>query len=584
MSTRAPTNAPRILAVVGGGVVLAGLYALAAQSRYPGGGDAPYHILTARSWFGGGGFIPGDPTQTKYPPAWSLALGAAGLFMGNSYAALARFTAALFPVLLFATWLFVRRHSGVMRANWITVAVALSPACFDAATRGARSEVLFTAASMAFLAWHARASTSDRRGASAFFAGVVLMVATVMLRTIGVALLLAVIATIVHVAIFERPRLRALAATSTAPVLFAAAALFAWKLLSRSSAVERYPGERMNLYGSQFRLIDPHRPSLGVADNVDVLARIPGNLKSLIGHSAEMLTNIQWISPVWTSPVVMGLLVVLVAGVISELRRPAPLPAYYLLGYVGILTIWPFDEGQRFLVPIAPLLFLFAASGMAFLSRVAHSRTSLVTRCVIGIAVAELAALAVQIARDPVLSRQGVFALFVWLVVLVIAIIGRRHLAAIWTMATRARLTRFAYRTEFIVLGFSGIYALAVASWKADKGIGNGFQVASRWIAEHTGTDAVVMAQRHLDFALTTGRRCVVFPVIGDPVRLVTALQRTGTRYLVVYDTPIELAYYVPLERDRFSRIQNALNGALRLRVHDQDVSVYELPPPDSLP
>lgn len=62
----------------------------------------------------------------------------------------------------------------------------------------------------------------------------------------------------------------------------------------------------------------------------------------------------------------------------------------------------------------------------------------------------------------------------------------------------------------------------------------------------------LVMAPRNLDFELTAGRRSIVFPAMGDPVRLLTALTRTGTRYLVVYDTPIELAYYFPIERDRW--------------------------------
>ena len=62
----------RVAGVVAVGLILASLYALAAQARYPGGGDAPYHILTARTWFSGGHFIPGDPTQTKFPPGWSL--------------------------------------------------------------------------------------------------------------------------------------------------------------------------------------------------------------------------------------------------------------------------------------------------------------------------------------------------------------------------------------------------------------------------------------------------------------------------------------------------------------------------------
>ena len=569
----------RVAGVVAVGLILASLYALAAQARYPGGGDAPYHILTARTWFSGGHFIPGDPTQTKFPPGWSLMLGAVGLLVGNGYAPLARFTASLFPLALFAAWIFIRRYAGQTRASWITLAVALSPACFDAATRGARSEALFMVASMAFLAWHAGNALNAQLSPRRIAIGSALLVATVMLRTIGVAMLVAASATVVHVALFERRRLRVVAVSMAAPLLASTAALGVWNLLARASPTELYPGERMNLYSSQFQLIDPHRPALGVARFADILERIPRNLRMLSAHAAELLTNIPWISPSWVSPVVIAILAVLLAGVIRELRRPLPLPAYYLLAYVAILSVWPFDEGQRFLVPIAPLLFLFAASGLGYLAHLVDMRGPLARRGCLAVALVEIAALVRHMTVSQAgLGRQAAFSLVAWSMLLAMAISGGADLKKAVGFVSHSRTIRMLCGSAFAALGAFGIYAIAVTSWTLDHGIGNGFQLTSKWIVEHTSPDAVVMAQRHLDFQMTTGRPGVVFPVTGDVTRLVTALARTRARYLVVYDTPIGLAYYFPVERDRFIRIQSALNGRLTLRAREQDVTVYEVP------
>jgi hypothetical protein len=318
-------------------LAMSAAYAALVQSRYPGasGGDAPYYILSARAWAGGGGFHPSDPTQTKFPPGWSLALMLGGALFGNGYTSLARFTAALFPLVIAAAWWFGRRRHGSTMAACIAGALVLSPACFETATRGTRSEVLYTAATIGFLAWSETIIDRTRLGRLDWGVGAALLAATVLFRSIGIAMVLAVVVTAVHVTLANRARGVRYVRRLAAPVAASIGALGVWKLISHARVPERYPGEFMSLYSSQFWLIDPHRPTVGAATITDVLARIPGNLRVLASHSAELLANLGWISPSWTSPLVVAVMALVIAGLVRELRREMPLVAWYVLGYVG---------------------------------------------------------------------------------------------------------------------------------------------------------------------------------------------------------------------------------------------------------
>ena len=565
--------------VVLGAVALALCYAAVAQTHYPGGSDAPYHILTARAWFGGHGFNPADPTQTKYPPGWPLVLGAVGTVIGGTYSHFARFTAALFPLVLAATWLFVRRRSGSALAAGITAAVAFSPACFIAATRGVRTEVLFTAAALGFLAWGERAFAERRISVVRVLTGTILLVGAILLRTIGIALLLATAATIAHLLVFDRPRARRVGARAAIPACAAALALATWQRMHGAAPAERYVGEKMNLYDNQFLLIDPHRPTLGVASIIDILARVPGNLRMIAAHASEMLTNLDWISPVWTSPLLVAVFVLLVVGMVRELRRAVPLPAYYLLAYVGILSVWPFDEGQRFLVPIFPLLTLLAFSGSRDVVRFFRVHGSLTGRMVAAVSALEVGALLQQWFSEPAeFGRQSSAAIACWFVALAVSAYYSRS-PGDPAHSVKPRPVGIVCLSFVAAIGIVQIGAAVRSNWRSDRE-SSGFDLASDWIRRNTDSSAVVMAQFQPDFELTTGRRGAVFPVTSNRAVLLRAVRGTGARYLVVYDAIPEDAYYFPLETDRLAMINTASRNRVVLRLRHNEVSVYELPSP----
>ncbi len=566
--------AARTAATIIAAVLFGTACALVAQSHYPGGGDAPYHILSARAWTRGAGFDAASPMQTKYPPGWTLTLAAASLMFGDSYASLARFTAALFPLVVIAAWMFTRRRAGSAAATWVAIGIVLSPACFDAAVRGARSEVLFTAVTIAFLGW-AEPDPSRRRTSAVSIAwGGLLLVTAVSVRSIGVALALAVIVSAAHLALTRSAMLGPFMRRTLVPVAASFIAIGAWKLLTRVPLAESYPGELMNMYGSQFRLIDPHRPGLGSAGVVDILARVPRNLRVLSAHAAEILTNLAWISPSWTSPLVVVALMILALGLVREVRRGSPLPVYYTLGYCRILALWPFDEGRRFLVPVFPLLLLFARSGVLLLADLSRVRSRWVAGVGGATALIEMATLLIRGNS----GRQAAASFIFWGVVLLVAIRHQRRFRTGRGGVARQRTIAIPHGILFCALGAWSVISGIGSNLAGNRSRARGYEEVGDWLSRNSAPTDLVMAQRHLDFELTADRRGAVFPVTADRNVLATALRATHTRFVVVYDASPGEAYYFPLEADRLALMESTIHRRFERRFQSGRVSVYEVP------
>ncbi len=68
-----------------------------------------------------------------------------------------------------------------------------------------------------------------------------------------------------------------------------------------------------------------------------------------------------WLDVLWFSPLVLIPAFLLIVGLGSSFRRGRSPPlGWYVLAYLGLYSLWPFDEGARFMLPIFPLMFLFA--------------------------------------------------------------------------------------------------------------------------------------------------------------------------------------------------------------------------------
>ena len=284
-----------------------------------------------------------------------------------------------------------------------------------------------------------------------------------------------------------------------------------------------------------------------------------------------MLSGQAWLQPAWTSPLILAALLLVACGVIQELRRPQPLAGWYVLAYGALITLWPFDEGGRFLVPIAPLVFLFAIVGAR--SAFDWIRFKKAPQVAIGMAISGAVLVLLQIQDIPPhwrsASRQTIASV---LVTMLFAGAG----AVVWLSP---RAYRLAFRTpsvpRWILASWVLLYASfctpalveAIASNRSDAS-GNqrksAVGVAAKWIIANTTRDDVVMAEDLASIHFLTGRQVAQLPETDNPVVLRRALHMMGPGYVLINDA-LPNPYVLPTDPERFSVMQSLREGSFTL-------------------
>jgi hypothetical protein len=320
------------------------------------GGDNAAYVSLAHSLTEEGAYrelwTAGEPPHSKYPPVFPLLLGLPLLLGVKGWVGL-----KMVPVLctLLAgvfTFLWVREREGVAPAAGVALLVALSDGVLDY-SRWILSDPTFLALTVAGL-WALERARGRRTGSAAPTAPregwVVLGLAFVLMayftRSAGIPL---VVAALLWLALERQWR----AGGAFLAVFGILAALWWWR--------GRIPGE--GAYASEFLLLDPYQPELGRVGVGDMLGRmgenavayvtrlipegvvgLEGPLLGVLGIGLVLLALVGWLRALWKD------------------RGPAEL---FLPLYFGLLLLWPVVwSGDRFALPLLPLLFFYAATAL----------------------------------------------------------------------------------------------------------------------------------------------------------------------------------------------------------------------------
>jgi 4-amino-4-deoxy-L-arabinose transferase-like glycosyltransferase len=328
--------------------VAAGLVAGAFNPAPHTGGDNAAYLTLAYSLLQDGRytelFDPAGLPHTKYPPVFPallallMALGFRTWVAFKSVAAVATVAAAAF------TYLWAERRLGPSWAAGVALLLAGSSAVVYY-SHWILSDPLFLALTMMSL-W--ALDRGDEEGAPPgwLVLGVVGAALAYFTRSAGLPLVVAVLAWLAI-----RRRWRPLAAAAAGMGL----PMALWMLRARGAG----QGE----YVSEFWLVDPYDPSLGRVGLGGLVGRVGDNLVGYVGtHLPAGMVGSQ-------GAVVTLLGVVLVLGALAgwalRLRaRPGPAEIFLPL-YAGLILLWPVVwSGDRFVLPLYPLLFLYAAGAL----------------------------------------------------------------------------------------------------------------------------------------------------------------------------------------------------------------------------
>lgn len=373
-SASSPTPSPspseetprRVWILLGAVVFVATAFVAGAftPSPHTGGDNAAYLTLGYSLLHGSYAelFDPAHLPHTKYPPVFPALLAVLMAVGVRTWAAFKTVAAVSTVAAVAFTYLWAQRRLGAVWAAGVALLVAASSAVVYY-SHWILSDPTFLAFTLLAL-WaleradrggettgeeagdQAAKGSADRAGTRWLALGVVAAGLAYFTRSAGLPLVVALLAWLAL-----RKRWRALAASAAGlgvPMLL-------WMLRARGAG----QGE----YVSEFWLVNPYDPSLGRVGVGGLVGRVFENLGGYLGsHIPGGIVGSQ-------GPMagVLGvvLAVAAVAGwVVALRRRPGPAELFFPL-YAGLILLWPAVwSGDRFALPLYPLLFLYAAGGI----------------------------------------------------------------------------------------------------------------------------------------------------------------------------------------------------------------------------
>jgi len=327
------------------------LLALAAFDPTPHtGGDNAAYVALARSILEHGRYIelwdPATPPHILYPPGFPALLALAMLLGLKPWVGLKLLIVATSTAAVAFSYLWLERQWGRRTAIGIGILLAASPAIVDM-SHWVLSDVPFWLLTMVALWGFARLEAGMRGGAAIGIAATVFAYFT---RSAGLPLVLAAATWLA-----QGRRWRTLAALAAAFLPLATL----WWLRGR--------GVEGAAYVEYFWLTDPYRPELGRIGLPELVSRMWANNSRytlvhlpmlLVGNGRGMYGALG-----------VGVALLALAGWGSRLRRPG-LPELFLPLYIGLLYVWPAVwAGERFLLPVLPLVLAYGAHALAAVAR-----------------------------------------------------------------------------------------------------------------------------------------------------------------------------------------------------------------------
>jgi hypothetical protein len=351
--------------VVGASAVL---YACLLVPHWQPTWDSATYITLARSLVAGDGYTYMGYDHTKYPPGFPLLLSPIVALFGTNFLLMRALVAGCAVASLAVAYVLIRRAAGPWVAAAAAAMTAGSYALLFEATR-ILSDVPYMLVSLVALLAVER--LREGRSWRLLVAVAALCVTAYLVRIVGFAVAIAAAISL----ILDRPRLPWREAARAAGIVLGAVAVVAAVWMGRNAAVtNELPATLREALSYEAELVaaDPNMPFTDTVTWPTLRARLGRNLRYYAQLTALLLTSKRSNAP-W-------LALVVVAGSLLVAIRRSTAVEWYFGGYMAIYILWPAHQGERFLVPVLPLIFYYAvaalAVGTAAVARVARGTAS----------------------------------------------------------------------------------------------------------------------------------------------------------------------------------------------------------------
>jgi len=308
--------------------------------------------------------------ETMLPPGFPALLALLQLAVGESHLRLVRAMVIATTLAFFVAYLLLRRTLGRRVAAVICLILASSPGFFRFASTTVFSDMPYFLASMsALLVAEQLESARDISGQTRrFWLAAILISASLLIRTSGIALVIGLVAWIA--ATFCTSRTGGIARLKTFGGLVVCGLLvqMAWTTWATPRKFDEWPvGGYPKPYLAQLTVKNGNEPELGSASLTDIPGRIVRNATdraAAVDYLTTGKTGSRLITPRWFLPWIFGPIVLIVLGLVRSVRRGGgTLADWYFIVHEGIYLLWPWDFEIRFFLPVAPLACFYAWRG-----------------------------------------------------------------------------------------------------------------------------------------------------------------------------------------------------------------------------
>ena len=534
--------------------------------------------------------------MTQLPPGLPHLLAWLSLAIGSSYTTMIRVMTVFTTSALIASYWLLRSEQDRRLAAITCLLLGSAPGLFAFSTTMVFADMPYFFASTLILCLAiSRDKASDsRQHILTWILGAVLLAGTVLLRSAAIALLgglccwMAV--SFLKEPVAGRRRLKLFLIPVIAG-LAAAAGWMSWAVRHQSQEWS-IPGYQEN-YVAQLRLKNANEPELGLATWKDIIVRPISTADDTAAAMLGLFVH-KAMAPAWYSPGTLIPLMLVLLGLVHSFRRTGgSLLEWYFVCYQMMFLFWPWDFELRFLLPVAPLAFLYAYRGAHLLWRQARVEPRVVGACSLAFAVVcGLSSINWGKYVSHPSMRSCVAAWFLVAAISVVLLVsGQRRTQKLAVLLAHqlslgGRSVTIGGLVAALLIGLTCLTGIAsqlrlgIANLNTDLSnddFNNGQIKAAQWIQAHSTPSSVVMARRDDVVYHYSQRRVIWFPPSRDAVTLIDGIRRHHVEYIVVQygsDT-----YWRPPAQECFEILSKAYPGWFRLAYAGPNISVFEVSP-----
>jgi len=314
--------------------------------------DSAIYISLARAMVNGEGYTYMGYPHTKYPPGFSLLLAPIEFIAGHNFLYMRLLIAICAVGSIGLTFLLIRRTASVSVACAVSLMTAASYALFIETTH-ILSDVPYMFVSLAALIVAERYSRHlSMRYA---FMTIGLIATAFMIRLVGFTLALS----LVPVILISARRHPVQKRIRHAVLVLGVIALVAGVWMGRNALITDNlpPGLRESLsYERELIVVNPDNPRSETVTQSDLVERVGRNM----AHYEKMFVDLLTAKRVTNRFFVHLFIALWLTGWLLALFFRHTVIEYYTLFYMLVYLLWPAWQGERFLIPILPMIFYYA--------------------------------------------------------------------------------------------------------------------------------------------------------------------------------------------------------------------------------